>query len=444
MRNFFRSLYITPRFFIALGAVTVIFLFAYFIPTLFLFGVIGLVILQALWIIDMVQLWNSKKAVFGRRDAPERLSNGDQNEISIFLQNYYSFPVTVRVIDEIPFQFQKRDLLFKAKIEPQLKKIITYELRPVKRGEYSFGTLNVYVASPLGLARRRLRFSQDKMVPVYPSFLQMRKYELMAITSRLSEHGIKKMRRIGHSMEFEQIRDYVKGDDVRTINWKATARHGRNMVNQYQDEKSQPVYAIVDKGRLMKSPFEGLSLLDYAINSALVISNIAIRKQDKAGLITFSDKIGAIIPADRKSSQMYRIMEMLYSQKTRFLEADFERLYIHVRRRITQRSLLLLFTNFETLSSLKRQLPYLRKLSRDHLLVVIFFVNTELKTLQESKPKNTEEVYVKTIAEKFAFEKRQIVKELERHGIQSILTTPENLSVRTINKYLELKARGMI
>jgi uncharacterized protein (DUF58 family) len=272
----------------------------------------------------------------------------------------------------------------------------------------------------------------------------MRKYQLMAISNRLSEVGVKKVRRLGHSMEFEQIKEYVQGDDYRTLNWKATARKGQLMVNNFTDEKSQQVYCVIDKGRVMKMPFEGLSLLDYAINASLVLSNVALTKQDKAGLVTFSERVGAFLVANKNATQMQSILDVLYNQKTRYLESDFEQLYIMLRRKVSQRSLVVLFTNFESLSGLRRQLPYLRKISRHHLLVTVFFENTELKSLLEKPAKTVEEVYTKTIAEKFSLEKRLIAKELQQHGILSILTPPEQLTVNTINKYLELKAKQAI
>jgi uncharacterized protein (DUF58 family) len=282
----------------------------------------------------------------------------------------------------------------------------------------------------------------------------MRHYELLAATNRLNEVGVKRIRRLGHSMEFEQVRPYTTGDDVRTINWKATARRsvateydaqGTSLqINAYQDQRSQPVYCLIDKGRVMQSPFEGLTLLDYAINASLVLSNIALLKQDRAGILTFSDHVDQILPADRRSGQVLKILELLYRQKTQFKETDFESLYASVRTHIRQRSLLLLFTNFETVSALHRQLPYLRRLAKDHLLLVIFFENTELRSLLDQPATNTEEIYLKTIGEKFAFEKQQIVRELAQYGIQSILTAPQNLTANTVNKYLELKARGLI
>ncbi|HMG82425.1 MAG TPA: hypothetical protein VK559_05280, partial [Ferruginibacter sp.] len=162
---------------------------------------------------------------------------------------------------------------------------------------------------------------------------------------------------------------------------------------------------------------------------------------DKIGLITFANKIGTVLAPDRKPIQRANILQLLYNQTTSFLESDFEMLYTQIRSRIKQRSLLILFTNFESLSGLKRQLPYLRSIAKYHLLLVVFFENTELTQLSAIDASDLEEVYVKTIAEKFAFEKRMIVKELSKYGILSILSSPEKLTANTVNKYLELKTR---
>ena len=194
----------------------------------------------------------------------------------------------------------------------------------------------------------------------------------------------------------------------------------------------------------MKMPFNGLSLLDYAINATLVISNVALKKQDKAGMFSFSKKVENTVVAERRTSQMNLIMESLYNVKTDFFESDFSRLYTDIKIRITHRSLILLYTNFETLDGLHRQLPYLKGIAKNHLLVVIFFKNVELNSLIENKADTIQKVYDKVIAEKFEFEKRLIVNELKKYGIYSILTEPENLTVNTINKYLEIKSRGLI
>lgn len=194
----------------------------------------------------------------------------------------------------------------------------------------------------------------------------------------------------------------------------------------------------------MKMPFNNLSLLDYAINASLVLSNVALVRQDKAGLITFEKNLDTFLPADKKPTQMNLVLETLYKQKTDYLEADFEKLFSVIRNRITNRSLLVLFTNFESMESLQREMPALKKIAKYHLLLVVFFENTELKSVIEEKASTLEEIYIKTIAEKFSYEKKLMVKELHMHGIPSILTTPEGLTVNTVNKYLELKTRMSI
>jgi uncharacterized protein (DUF58 family) len=442
--RFIRSFYFTGRFFLLCGLLALFCLIAYFLPELFHVARIAALVLPCIVLVDAILLYSHPRGVFARRDMMEKLSNGDLNDIRIHLENKYPYPVFLTIVDELPVQFQARDLKYKATIAPFKAKLLTYKVRPVKRGEYTFGAVNVFAKTVLGVLQRRYKFENEQMVPVYPSFIQMRRYELLAISNRLNEAGIKKIRRIGQNREFDTIKDYVAGDDPRTVNWKATARRNRLMVNTYQDEKSQQVYALIDIGRVMKMPFEELTLLDYAINASLVISNIAMLKYDKAGIVTFSKRVHKVLAAERKGLQMHNIMELLYATKTGYQESDYGKLYATIKQRVRQRSLLLLFTNFETLSSMQRQLQYFRRLAKDHLLVIIFFENTELRTFLDKKPESMQEIYYQTIAEKFTYEKKLIVKELEKYAIHAVYTSPQNLTVNTINKYLELKARGLI
>lgn len=441
--HFFRSLYLRRRLFLILAAIVVLFILGHFASAFAVAAQVALWVTVALFVLDVLLLWRVRRGVTARRETPERLSNGDDNALRIRIENLYRFPLHATVLDELPFQFQMRDARHSLHIPSGEEKTIVYAVRPVRRGVYGFGALNVYAVTPLGLASRRFRFDEGREVPVYPSFLQMRKYAFLAGSNRLDEVGVKKLRRLGHTMEFDAIRGYVVGDDQRTVNWKATARRGSLMVNQYRDERAQPVYALLDTGRVMKMPFEGMTLLDYSINAALVLLNTALSKGDRAGLVTFSHEIGATLPAGRRGGQIGRVLETLYALDTDFLESDYARLHAHLRRHLGRRSLLLLFTNFETRASMRRQLPYLRTLARQHVVVAIFFENTLLRELLDESPEDTEGIYIKATAERFALEKREIVKELSRYGIQSVLTSPADLSVQTINKYLELKARGM-
>lgn len=421
-----------------------LFVSAFIFPALYNAAWYVVLVLMTFLVLDILILFFAKKGIEANRVTPEKLSNGDENPINITIKNFYTFPISVKIIDEIPFQFQVRDFEIKRKLKASSQDEINYFLRPTERGEYSFGNLNIYVSSPLRMISRRFTFDKDQMVPTYPSYIQLRKYDLIAFSNNLFQYGIKKIRRIGHTMEFEQIKEYVTGDDIRTLNWKATAKKNSLMVNQFQDEKSQSVYMVIDKGRVMKMPFNGLSLLDYAINATLVLSNVILKKQDKAGMFAFSKKVENRVFAEKRASQMQKILENLYNIKTDFFESDYSRLYVDIRKNINQRSLIILYTNFETMEGLHRQLPYLKGIAKSHLLVVVFFNNTELNELINKKTETIQDVYDKVIAEKFAFEKRLIVNELKKYGIYSVLTQPENLTLDTINKYLEIKARGIL
>jgi len=439
-----KNLYINNRFFFTLIGVGILYVFAFFFSFLMIIGHIVLLLVFLAAMVDYLLLFREKDGILAQRILPEKLSNGDENPVKVDIKNKYSFKIYTKVIDEIPFQFQKRDFLIEKEIEAGKNTLFQYILEPKERGEYSFGALNVFASSPLGFVSRRFTFQKDAMLPAYPSFIHLRKYELMALQNEFFLGGIKRIRKLGHTMEFEQIKEYVPGDDIRTINWKATSKMNRLMVNQFQDEKSQRIFMLIDKGRTMKMPFKGLSLLDYSINASMALSHIILKKGDRAGMMTFSKRTENKVAADNKSGQLRKISESLYNIKTDFFESDFNRLYQDVKYSVNQRSLLLLFTNFETLDALNRQMKYLRGIAKNHLLVVVFFKNSELQTVLHKNPESIQEIYDEVIAEKFEFEKKLIIQELRKYGIYSVYTLPENLNVEVINKYLEIKARGIL
>ena len=442
--QFLKSLYLKPLLFYCLSALVVVFCIGFIFSIFFSIGIFAFIAILILLIIDILLLYKQANGIVASRLISDRLSNGDANQIQLIIENNYPFDVHLSIIDEVPIQFQERNLEFNLSLTKGKKKLINYTITPTQRGEYNFGKLNVYTTANIGFVERKFVFSEEKDVAVYPSFLQMKKYELIAFSNHLTQTGIKKIRKIGRNTEFEKINEYTAGDDFKTINWQATARKGKLMINQYQEEKSQNVYCIIDMGRSMKMPFNGLTLLDYAINSSLVLSNIIAKKYDKPGVITFNNKIKNVLKTDNSGLQMQRIMELLYKQKTGFAESNYEMLYSTIKYKVPQRSLMLLFTNFETLDSLDRQLIYLKGIAKNHLLICIFFENTELTAITKKDVYNTTDVYRQTIAEKFIFEKKLIMKKLNQHGIQTIYTAPENLTINSINKYLEIKSRHLI
>jgi uncharacterized protein (DUF58 family) len=428
-----------------MAAVIFLFVLSYLIPFLFDIALMFLGLLSCLLFLDWLVLYSKRNPVIAERILPEKLSNGDANTVYWKIANHYAFRARLVLLDEFPESWQIRDFGKNCMLEPEEKTTIQYIIYPKKRGEYYFGDLYLFIKSPLQLMIRRKTFTAKTSIKVFPSFILLRQFEFMAHVTEPGNIGYKQVRKTGHSLEFEQIREYVSGDDIRSINWKATGRTGGQlMINMYTDEKSQPVYCIIDKGRAMKMAFDGLSLLDYAVNATLAMSSVAITRQDRVGLISFGDKTGSFLPANHRSMQMASIVQTLYNLNTKFLESDFAFLHKLIKTNITQRSLLILFTNFESLTALNRQLPYLRSISQKHLLLVVFFENTSVRAFASGQASNVERLYEKVIAEKFILEKKQIIKELQRYGIAALLTVPEKLSVDVVNKYLQIKARREI
>ena len=430
-------MFLRRRFYLLLLAVTLITGAGFGFAPLYTVGRLLTLALFLATVTDIVLLWH-KRAVTAERRLSTRFSNGDDNPVTISVESTYPFPVRFEVIDELPFQFQQRDNTSHISSFTSQFSFKT-SLRPTRRGIYSFGQVMVFASTRLGLVERRYRCATPCDVSVYPSYQKLHQYELMAISRNLQEPGIKRIRRIGHNTEFEHIRDYLKGDDYRTINWRATARLSRPMVNVYQDERSQQVFSIVDKGRVMQQAFEGMTLLDYAINASLALSYVAMRKEDRAGLITFADSVGTFVAADRRSGHINKLMETLYAEQTDFGETDFSALSVAVGRHINKHSLLILYTNFMGLVSLQRQLPFLQQIARRHRLLVVFFEDVELLQFMATPAATKEEVCQHEVAEKFAAEKQLISATLRQYGILSLLTTPQDLSVGVINRYLAIR-----
>lgn len=410
---------------------------------LFVLGQVALALFCLALLADIAMLWH-RRGITASRQCSDRFSCGDDNDVALHIDSQYPFTVDLHVIDEVPHIFQRRDIDFAHRMQPHGACRITYRLRPTRRGVYGFGRVRVFASTVIGLVQRRFTCDQPIDVKVYPSYLMLNRYELLAMSNNLTELGIKRIRRAGNNTEFEQIKDYVQGDEYRNINWRASARRNQLMVNVYQDERSQQIFNLIDKGRVMQQAFDGMTLLDYAINASLVLSYVAVRKDDKAGLMTFNEDLDEFLQAAKSSTQMQNILEALYAQETDFGETDYSALLVNVNRLIRKRSLLVLYTNFTGLNSLQRQLPYLRQLNQRHRLLVVFFADDELSEFIRQHPGDSEEYYQQVIAEKISREKQLIVTTLQQQGILSLLTTPDRLSINVINRYLEIKSRQMI
>lgn len=431
-------MYLTPRFYLVLMAVVVVMATGFAWSPLLTLGQALLCLLALCAVAETAALYG-RRAVSAVRTCPERLSNGDDNEVDIRVESAYPFATQITVVDELPFVFQRRDVAFALRLGAGAGATVTYTLRPVQRGVYGFGHIRVFATTAIGLVQRRYTCGVPQDVKVYPAYQQLRHYELLAISNRLQDMGIKRIRRAGHHTEFEQIKEYVAGDEFRAINWKASARRHQFMVNVFQTERSQQVFCVIDKGRVMQRAFAGMTLLDYAVNASLVLSYVAIHRADLAGLITFNERMDTLVAPSRSPVQMERILESLYAVRTDFGETDYSALVTGVEKRVSKRSLLILFTNFTDGQSLDRQLAYLCQVARHHRLLVVYFENSALHDYLDTRPHSTEDYYIHVVAQQMERSQQLIMSRLTQRGILSLRTTPDRLSVDVINKYLEIK-----
>ncbi len=440
-----KNLYLNNRSYYYLIAVIVGFLLSYMWAPLFLISQIALVLFFAIIIAEVFWLNGVSKRIRVERDIEEKLSLAYRHPVVYNLEYHGKKPkFNLSIIDQYPEQLQLRDARINLLVDEDMPESVQYTIRPTTRGLYHFGDITLLLRRSFpGLVLWKKREKQAQSCKVYPNIIEMKEYGLQIFSKTAAMYGIRNIRKVGQNDEFELIRSYQEGDHVKMINWKASSRKGELLVNQYQDTRSQHVYAVIDKGRTMEMPFEGMSLLDYSINSALAISNVVLRKSDKMGLISFGKKVDELLLSNSKQSQLNLILEGLYQQETKFEESGFESLYYSIRNRINTRSIIFLFSNFLSEVDMDRNLKYLQAISKRHLLVFIAFENSELVQESQKKVEEIGDIYDKTIAMEMLFEKREILIKLQSKGIQTILTSPEKLSFDVINKYLEIKAKRM-
>jgi len=441
--SLFKRLYLTDRVFYILGGIIFLFFLSFLLHPVYYLALVLLFAFALMLGIDMFILFKHNHIQI-HRELNSVFSLGDLNKVKLTLKNISNRKLYLKIIDEIPYQFNERDFSILITIAENKTEMVSYDMSPKIRGEYLFGNIHVFIRTQFGLVLKKETTEAEKSVAVYPSVILMKKEELASLKHPSFTQGDKTNKKLGRSYEFDQIKHYVDGDDTRNINWKATSTLNKIMVNHYEDERSQQVYSIIDKSRIMKMPFNGLTLVDYAINSTLAFSNIVLKKQDKAGLIAFSKKVDTTLKADRGGLHLKKIMYSLYKEKYDYSEANYEALYSSIRKTISNRSLIFLYTNFDSIYALERNIKILKMINKYHALIVVFFENTELDAYSKVPATSVLEIYQKTMAKKNALEKSQIIKELRMHGIQAIKTAPESLSTKTINKYLELKSSGFL
>jgi uncharacterized protein (DUF58 family) len=380
-----------------------------------------------------------------------KLSLGADNLVTLLLANRGRRAISFKVRDEYPFQFIADAVVLAGEIAPFEIHEARYHVRPLQRGDYSFGDINIRYISTLKTFVRQARYPAAAPTKVYPNVLDVRKYDLLARKGLLFELGLRANRQFGAGTEFERLREYNTDDEFRRINWKATARRGKPIAAEYETERSQYIVSVIDTGRLMRPPVDdpatggqGLAKLDYVINTALLLSYVATLKGDHVGLLTFADDVRTYLAPKRGRGQFYRMLEALYNVQFEPVEADYGQALAYLGVKHKRRSLVVVFTDLVTLDAAKPLIANMARLAQRHLPLCVVISDPNITRLAAQPPRQSEAVYQRAVAEMLIDERQVVLDTLNRSGVLTIDVPADKLTVNVINKYLELKGRGAI
>jgi uncharacterized protein (DUF58 family) len=439
----------TPRLLMLLLLAAPLIAGAAFAPPLIWLAVVYLLVVIGLVISDTV-ITPRPKAIEVDRVHDQRLSLGAPNLITLILANASPHRLRFTLRDEYPDAILSDAQFLSGELPAYDISEARYHLRPLRRGDYSFGDVVVRYHSLLGTFQRQARYPAATEVKVYPNVLEVRKYDLLARKGLLFEIGLRPARIYGQGGEFERLREYTPDDEFRRINWKATARRARPIAAEYETERSQQIICVIDAGRLMAPPVgdplagAGLARLDYVINTALLLSYVATLKGDHVGMLTFTDQVGAFLEPKRGKPQFQRLLEALYNVQPEPVEADYATALSYLARKQKRRALLLIFTDLVTLDAARPLIGHMARLARTHLPVCVTISDPNVAAAAHHPAGDSPAVYRRAVAEQLRNERQVILDTLNRGGVLTIDVPADQLTTNVVNAYLRLKAQGRL
>ena len=356
-----------------------------------------------------------------------RLSIGAENPIEVTLENRSRRALRVWVRDEFPPGLRASALFLDGRLEPGEERRLGYTLWPPRRGDFQFGDVNVRYRSALGLFLRQARYRRPAAVKVYPNLLAMRRLDLLARRSADPQAGLRLVRQPGQGTEFERLRDYQPDDDERRINWKATARRGKPVSMEYEAERSQNLVLMLDCGRLMGATASGLTKLDHALNTALLLGHAATRRGDRLGLVAFADRVETYLPPRRGRRWLFALLDALYDQRPQPVEADFGRAFAWLAAQRLRRSLVVLFTDLAEPAACRDLVAHLARTARHHLVVCVTLADPAIQAPATRPALDSQALYEKAVAQRLLEERREVLGQLRARGVVSVDVPSERL-----------------
>jgi uncharacterized protein (DUF58 family) len=385
------------------------------------------------------------EAVRITREFSGRFAVGAETDVSINIQNALPHPVSLIVKDEFPPQMKLSGLReAKLRIDGQSSAALVYGLRPPKRGRFEFGQIAVRFLSRLNLVWCETRAGEAIAVKVYPNMRRAREAELKALGARSLVASHRKTSWRGEGREFESLRDYVRGDELRHISWTATARRGKLTTRQYQIERDQTILIALDGGRLMTARIEQETKLDSAVHAALALMSAAARAGDNAGLLVFGRKIKSFLPPGRGRDHMDAALEALYSVEPEMIEPSYSRAFEFIAANSKRRSLVVLLTDLVDEEGSKELLTSLGLLRPRHLPLVVTIADRDLKAVVSTAPVDARDLFTQSVAEEIMHLREAALRLVESQGGLALDVTAAALAPAILEKYLQVKERGLL
>jgi uncharacterized protein (DUF58 family) len=443
----------TWRFFIlvALGALPLAFVWHQ--PAL-KWGMLGydlLLLLAAWW--DFRQTEDAA-ALEVERQLARRFMIGAENEVVITISHRLPRRIQFTLKDEYPPELELRGdrLLVATPVQPRESRSarvprtasVSYTLYAAARGDYHFGDVVLRWPAPWGLVIKQARIPAAVHVKVYPNIHEAHKYELQAQRNRLLQAGLRRVRLRGQGREFESLRDYVPGDELRHVAWATTARRGRLTTKQFQVERNQSIVVMLDAGRLMTSRIDKLAKLDHAINAALAIGYLDTSGGDNLGLLVFNRQVTKYLPPQRGHAQMSALLESLYNVKAQMVEPSYARAFQYLAKHCKRRSLVIILTDLVDREASAELLSYTATLLPRHLPLIVTIGDNDLRALVRQTPHGVNDVYQQSVAEELLQQREEALARITELGGLALDVPAGQLSLQLVNQYLEVKERGLL
>lgn len=379
------------------------------------------------------------------REFAGRFAVGAATEVQISMQNTTPLPIVLIIKDEYPPQLKLTGLReARVKLQAQSSAALLYNLTPPKRGQFQFGQTAVRFLSRLGLAWCHLKMGEPVTVKVYPNMRRAREAELKALGARSLVAAHRKTSWRGEGREFESLREYVRGDELRHISWTATARRGKLTTRQYQIERDQTILIAIDAGRLMTARIEQETKLDSAVHAALALMSAAARGGDNAGLMVFGRRVLKYLPPGRGRDHLDAALEALHAIEPEMIEPSYARALEFIAANSKRRSLVVLLTDLVDEEGSKELLASLKLLRPRHLPLVVTIADRDLKAVVRDAPENTRELFTQSVAEEIMHLREGALRLVESQGGLALDVTAAALAPALLEKYLQVKERGLL